>query len=190
MGLLKKLFGGGGSGDRGDDATRPVPAPAPEAKRETCPSCDRVLLPMTPCPFCNSQHFGEDVKEATVSTAYTPKTAVAGLGGVIVADQAAQKHGAKGFIHVYEGPNKGASVLLGAKFVTIGRNAQENILALKDSGVSTKHCEIRPIHHGYQIVDVGSKNGTFVNDQRVKERILANGDIVGFGATRISVSIC
>ena len=73
--------------------------------------------------------------------------------------------------------------------MTIGRAADQNILPLNDGGVSTKHCEIRAIQGGYQLVDTGSKNGTFVNDKRVKEKALANGDLIAFGGTRIYVGI-
>ena len=36
---------------------------------------------------------------------------------------------------------------------------------------------------GYRIVDLGSHNGTFVNEQRVTAAALAEGDTVGFGDT-------
>ena len=39
------------------------------------------------------------------------------------------------------------------------------------------------------LVDGGSKNGTFVNDKRVKEQALVNGDLIAFGGTRIYVGI-
>lgn len=201
MGLISKLFGGaGGKAPEGEAAPKPEvasagPAPAAAApasgqSRATCPRCDRALLPDMPCPFCTPQHFGEDAtQESTLSSQYSPSKGLSSLGGVIVADKAALQHGAKGFLYVYEGPNKGTTVLLSGKFVSIGRDPKENVLGLKDGGVSTRHCEVRPVHHGYQIVDIGSKNGTFVNDNRVKEKVLANGDIIGFGATRIYVGV-
>jgi pSer/pThr/pTyr-binding forkhead associated (FHA) protein len=73
--------------------------------------------------------------------------------------------------------------------VTVGRKVEENVLALNDGGVSSKHCEVRPIQGGYELVDLGSKNGTFVNDKRVKEKTLVNGDLIAFGNTRIYVGM-
>ncbi len=189
MGFLSKLFGGGKDKGAADPAPAAAAGPATTGERKTCPECQRLLLPGSPCPFCRPQHFGEELPEGTVSAAYKPQQGVTGMGGVIVANQLAQQHGAKGFLHVYQGANKGASVLLASKAITVGRVAEQNILALNDGGVSSRHCEIRPIHGGYQIVDVGSKNGTFVNDKRIKEKPLVNGDLIAFGGTRIYVGI-
>jgi hypothetical protein len=160
----------------------------PEAKVQTCPTCARRLLPGAICPFCHPQHFGDDLPEGTIASAYdSSKTAT--LGGVLVAGEMAKQHGAKGFLHVIKGANKGASVLLGTRFVSIGRKADENTLAINDPGCSSKHCEVRPVHGGFEIVDLDSKNGTFVNDQRVKQKPLQNRDVIGFANTRIYVGI-
>lgn len=186
MGLFTKLFGGGKGGGEpeGGGAQK-----AAAISSKTCPECQRPLLGSGACPFCKPQNFGEEMQEGTVSTNYKPQAGISNMNGVIVASQLAQQHGAKGFLHVYQGPNKGASVLLGTKVVTVGRKAEENMLALNDGGVSTKHCEVRPVHGGYQIVDIGSKNGTFINDKRVKEKALVNGDLIAFGNTRIYVGV-
>lgn len=194
MGLLDKLFGGK-KDDAAGGAAGAAPAgatsgsmgkPRPEQK---CVECGRRLLPGAPCPFCHPQQFGDALPEGTIAQGYAPQEGVTGMGGVMVANQLAQQHGAKGFLHVYQGANKGASMLLGTKVVTIGRSAEQNNLPLNDGGVSTKHCEVRPVDGGYQIIDVGSKNGTFVNDKRVKEKLLANGDLIAFGGTRIYVGV-
>jgi hypothetical protein len=185
MGFFARLFGR----ESGPAPAAKSLAPAPAAAAATCPRCERRMLPGVPCPFCNPQQFGDAVQESTVSANYKPQKGVKSLAGVIVADQAAQQHGAKGFLYVYEGANKGATILLGGKFVSIGRSAGDNVLPVNDGGVSTKHCEVRPIHGGFQVVDLGSKNGTFLNDARVKEKALASGDVIGFGSTRIYVSI-
>ena len=49
--------------------------------------------------------------------------------------------------------------------------------------VSRHHAELRATAGGYRIVDLGSHNGTFVNEQRVTAAALAEGDTVGFGDT-------
>src|SRR5262245_41646631 len=144
MGLFDKLFKGGKGGapeGGGDDAAK-----AAAISSKTCPECQRPLVGAGACPFCKPQNFGEESHESTVTANYKPQAGIQSMNSVIVASQLAQKHGAKGFLHVYQGPNKGASVLLGTKVVTIGRKAEENMLALNDGGVSTKHCEVRPVH--------------------------------------------
>ena len=69
--------------------------------------------------------------------------------------------------------------------VSIGR-APDNTLILNDARVSSHHAEIRPDGPFYSLVDLGSTNGTFVNDQQVSAQSphrLQSGDRVRFGDT-------
>jgi hypothetical protein len=127
--------------------------------------------------------------EATVAAGYQAQDGVARMAGVIQASLQAQKRGARGFLHVYAGKSQGQNVLLTSKTVRIGRTEGENDLVLSDNGVSSRHCEIRPSEGGFAIVDGGSRNGTFVNDQKVGEKPLQHGDLIAFGDTRIYVGI-
>jgi cytochrome P450 / NADPH-cytochrome P450 reductase len=64
----------------------------------------------------------------------------------------------------------------------IGR-APDNDLVVPDPGVSQYHAELRHEAGGYRIVDLDSRNGTFVNEQRVTAAIVSEGDLVGVGAS-------
>jgi hypothetical protein len=69
--------------------------------------------------------------------------------------------------------------------VVIGR-APECDVTVKDILLSRRHCRIEETHEGWCLVDLGSKNGTSVNAQRVPEwQILSDGDVVSLGQTRI-----
>lgn len=60
-------------------------------------------------------------------------------------------------------------------------------LAIPDRSVSRNHATIE-VHEDQTLVrDGGSKNGTFVNGERVKERALRPGDVIAFGMTRVHV---
>lgn len=66
--------------------------------------------------------------------------------------------------------------------VRIGR-APDNDFVIDDLVVSRRHAELRALADGtYEIADLGSHNGTYVNGSRVdRAAVLAEGDIVGIG---------
>src|SRR5580704_5526387 len=80
------------------------------------------------------------------------------------------------------GPIKGTVFQLVADEVTIGRQATSE-LCVGDLSVSRQHCVIEPGREGFQIRDLGSNNGTFVNGRRVDQCILAYGDKIRVGDT-------
>lgn len=58
---------------------------------------------------------------------------------------------------------------------------------MNDPRVSSHHAQIRPQREGYEIVDLGSRNGTFINEQRLvpnMPRLLHTGDQVRIGDTK------
>src|SRR5947209_13563182 len=55
---------------------------------------------------------------------------------------------------------------LGPAVLTIGR-VPSNSLVVNDAKASSRHAEISPTGTGYSITDVGSTNGTFVNEQKL-----------------------
>jgi ABC-type multidrug transport system ATPase subunit len=63
----------------------------------------------------------------------------------------------------------------------IGR-APDNDLVVDDLIVSRYHAELRSTPDGrYEITDLGSPNGTYVNGRRVSAQLLSDGDTVGVG---------
>ncbi|MFC8359873.1 FHA domain-containing protein [Streptomyces griseorubiginosus] len=70
---------------------------------------------------------------------------------------------------------------LPARTVRIGR-ADDNALVVDDLVVSRHHAELRALPDGgYEIVDLGSHNGTYLNGRPVTSAPLGPGDIVGIG---------
>jgi hypothetical protein len=64
---------------------------------------------------------------------------------------------------------------------TVGRTPA-NTIALRDASVSAKHAQVVRTAEGFVIEDVGSRNGTFVNSEKLTEkRLLADGDLVRLG---------
>jgi ABC transport system ATP-binding/permease protein len=69
-----------------------------------------------------------------------------------------------------------------AKAVKIGR-LPANDVVVDDLGVSRVHAELRPLPGGrFEIADLGSHNGTYVNGERIdKRRLLTERDLVSIG---------
>jgi pSer/pThr/pTyr-binding forkhead associated (FHA) protein len=79
--------------------------------------------------------------------------------------------------------SQGRSIAIeAAASLRIGRDA-DNSLVVDDNTVSRYHAVIAPIGQGFQIKDLGSSNGTFVNGRRLGNAsvMLADGDSVRFG---------
>ena len=79
------------------------------------------------------------------------------------------------YIRVYCGKDLIKQFELGADRVTIGRT-EGNILVLADSGISKQHAAIEYKNGDYFIVDLGSSNGVFLNNERVKKEKLKYWD--------------
>src|SRR5713101_9832168 len=80
---------------------------------------------------------------------------------------------------------------LGMGVVTLGR-APDNQLVINDSKASSHHAEIRFVGQDYVITDLGSTNGTFVNDQRLDRNIarsLHTGDNIRIGDTLLAYEV-
>jgi predicted component of type VI protein secretion system len=76
-------------------------------------------------------------------------------------------------------PNKpGRVVIWDTADITLGRSP-ENDLMVDDTDASRKHAVFRRSSAGFHIEDLGTSNGTLVNDQRIVEpHTLANKDVV------------
>ena len=68
----------------------------------------------------------------------------------------------------------------------IGRGL-ENQIVLDDLLASRRHTELVPEHDGFEVRDVGSRNGTYVNGQRVEVGHLGEGDLLAVGHSRFTV---
>lgn len=64
--------------------------------------------------------------------------------------------------------------------ISVGR-AAENDVTIKDDAISKRQFHIKKTNKGYNLIDLKSANGTFVNGERVKSVILKNKDVIKIG---------
>lgn len=69
--------------------------------------------------------------------------------------------------------------------ILVGR-ATEAQIPLADRGVSKRHLLIRRTGSGYEFEDLGSRNGTVLNDTRQERGTLSSGDVLSVGRLRIT----
>jgi len=78
--------------------------------------------------------------------------------------------------------------------VSLGRDAGNDVV-IRDMKVSREHAVIcRDSQGRYEISDLGSTNGTYVNNKKISARVvITNGDVIGFGPLTefvFKVSVC
>jgi pSer/pThr/pTyr-binding forkhead associated (FHA) protein len=66
------------------------------------------------------------------------------------------------------------------KSLTIGRR-KDNDIVIENLAVSGHHAKIDSVGDGFVLVDLQSKNGSFVNERLVNSQWLKNGDVVSIG---------
>jgi len=84
---------------------------------------------------------------------------------------------------VIRGPCEGLEVVLERAGVDIGREGCA--LTIPNDNVSRRHAIVESIAGGYMIRDLGSTNGTFVNDAKVQVQALKDGDQIRIGKSVI-----
>jgi len=85
---------------------------------------------------------------------------------------------------VRNGPQAGVALSLAAPLTRLGRHPDSEI-SLDDITVSRRHAEVEHTPRGFVVRDAGSLNGTYVNQQRIDEALLQQGDELQVGKFRL-----
>lgn len=88
------------------------------------------------------------------------------------------------FLEILQGPDQGKKIPLEGDVINIGRHAQCEIV-LNDVEVSRRHLKISRIGSGWEIDDLGSTNGTWLNNQRITKQMLFPGDRIEIGQSEL-----
>ena len=96
-------------------------------------------------------------------------------------------------IHQVAGAHSGRVLTFDQDVVRLGRMPDSDVAfdAHADLDASGRHAEVRRQGEQWVLRDVGSRNGTFINGDKIEERLLSSGDVVecGFGGPRIRIEL-
>lgn len=146
----------------------------------TCPHCGHQN-PLN-ANFCSS--CGTDLETGSDSTTMTVTVPVDSAAEQVQVELDELPAGV-GMLVVTRGPNSGSRFALDEPLVTAGRHP-DSVIFLDDITVSRRHAEVRQLEGGgYQVTDVGSLNGTYLNRQRVEEAVLHDGDELQIGTFKL-----
>ncbi len=88
----------------------------------------------------------------------------------------------KGLLYLIREGKPAATYPLDKPVVSIGRLSECDVV-INDPGASRRHAEVRTENGRYVLADLGSTNGTKVNDATVGEQELTQGDRITIGHT-------
>ena len=86
----------------------------------------------------------------------------------------------KAMVVVHRGANKGSRYLISEERTSIGRSPESEIF-LDDVTVSRSHAVIERNGSAFALNDLGSLNGTYINNQSLKTAPLTCGDEIQIG---------
>jgi pSer/pThr/pTyr-binding forkhead associated (FHA) protein len=134
------------------------------------------------CSSCGSPL--DQLEDRTVTlTAVDPLQDAIGTHDDVVVPMGEMEAGAAMLV-VRAGAQAGDRFVLTSDVTTLGRHPKSSI-SLDDITVSRRHAEIVRHHDGYRVVDAGSLNGTYVNQERVDATALRHGDELQIGKFRL-----
>ncbi|MCA9560318.1 MAG: FHA domain-containing protein, partial [Myxococcales bacterium] len=86
------------------------------------------------------------------------------------------------------GRQQGQTLSLTGSWITLGRAPQCEVV-IDDPQASWEHCVVERVPAGFLVTDLGSSNGTFVNDHRLDApEVLTPGDVLRLGNTRMVIT--
>jgi transcriptional regulator with GAF, ATPase, and Fis domain len=108
------------------------------------------------------------------------------LETVFIAGRATARRLQKSRVVVIDGPDRGRSFEFERPRCTIGRSSVCD-LVLTDRAASATHCELEAVESGWLLRDLGSTNGCYVGDVRIREAILPLGARVRVGTSTLQI---
>ncbi|MFC1705816.1 FHA domain-containing protein [Planctomycetota bacterium] len=176
----------------GQSASRPSLRPPPDqmaprpAPPEIGPDEDTHRTPGAIMP--GDLRDEATLAEGTLVQSFTPDYSARAVKGLTDIYKELESAGVNGYLLIIDGPDRDRSLAVESLPITIGR-APFNKLQLRDQSISTEQATVIFQDGHVYVTDNKSKNGTYVNNERVVSQKLDNCDIIAFGSTKILVTL-
>lgn len=137
---------------------------------DRCPICGVQLSGnIAQCPSCGFNFVGSTAK-------FDPIDITGPIAGSVQQPTTEHAH-----LRIVKGPQAEIVFDLPESAVIVGRSPSCDIF-LNDMTVSRRHCEIKPEGRTYEITDLNSFNGVWVNNVSIEAAKLSPGDLIQIGA--------
>lgn len=166
-------------------APTPAPAPAPTPVPEPTPAPVQTPVPEPTPASEESAQADLNKNPAPISSAET--AVFAGNFDVANANAAPQTNAAIPPAHLVE-QKTGRVYTLNAATIVIGRENTCNVV-LSDANASRQHAQITYNQGLWICNDLGSTNGTMVNEQEITTREIHSGDVITIGVTKLTFNV-
>jgi hypothetical protein len=149
-----------------------------------CTNCGHQNLPGANfCSSCGEQLVAPDVERTLKLHPVDPgQDAVGATDDVVV--ELDDLPAVTGVLIVRSGPQAGMRIVLDKERLALGRHPDSDVV-FDDITVSRRHAEVERVADGYIVRDVGSLNGTYLNQERVEWSPLVSGDELQVGKFRM-----
>ena len=134
-----------------------------------------------------SENTGTPEQQAETTSVFRAdliKEMESGAGATTAAESTENLAEGVALLVVKRGPNAGARFLLDQQPTTARRHPEADIF-LDAVTVSRRHAEFRVNNGEFEVVDVGSLNGTYVNREPRNAQVLSVGDEIQIGKFRL-----
>ena len=133
----------------------------------------------TPSELTTTLHLGLRTASDSPAGALDEFLATVAASDRSIIEEIAQSQ-EKSMLIINRGSNLGSRFLITSQGASIGRSSPNDVF-LDDVTVSRSHAKIESTSSGFSLRDSGSLNGTYVNNNSIKEHVLHSGDQIQIG---------
>jgi len=151
--------------------------------KKRCPNGHEMDPAWEVCPYCPSDREprSELARTVKMEEAPTPARPQAAARRTVMVDPSPEIGGMAWLVGMGSG-NRGRIHIVDDERTLVGAAAGCQVV-IEDPHVSDRQASIRFSDGSFTVTDLDSTNGTFVNEERVQQQALSDGDRVRFGTT-------